>query len=199
MAFLRSMATGARWRRIGRHLAIGGLALLALLAPAIGVAATAPPSAEYQIKAVFLFNFTQFVDGPAPAFADPKTPLVIGILGEDPFGSYLDELVQGEKVGGRPMIIRRFRRGEAIDTCHILFIGRTETAHSNQTMLSLRGRSILTVGDADAFSRQGGMVRFVTEGGKIRLRINVEAAKAGGLTISSKILRSATIVTETKG
>lgn len=60
--------------------------LLLLFAGAVSSSAQATTPQEYQIKAVFLFNFTQFVDWPPTAFVDPRTPLVIGVLGEDPFG-----------------------------------------------------------------------------------------------------------------
>ena len=61
------------------------------------MSAQTTPSPEYQVKAVFLFNFAQFVDWPSKAFPEPQTPLVIGVVGEDPFGPYLDETVRGEK------------------------------------------------------------------------------------------------------
>jgi hypothetical protein len=148
-------------------------------------------SPEYQIKAVFLFNFAQFVDWPPKAFADAQTPLVIGILGEDLFGSYLDETVRGEKVNNRPLVVQRFRRIGEIKACHVLFISRSENARLEEILASLKGRSILTVGDNDDFALRGGMIRFVTEKNKIRMRINLEAVKAANLTISSKLLRLA--------
>lgn len=151
-------------------------------------------SDEYQVKAAFLFNFAQFVEWPARAFPTSDTPLVIGILGDDPFGDYLDELVKGEKVGGRPVVIRRCDNLPEAGACHILFISRSEHASLKEILHGLKGRSILTISDADSFNRYGGMVRFVMENGKIRLRIQLQSAKDANLTISSKILRPATIV-----
>ncbi|MES1166713.1 MAG: YfiR family protein [Pseudomonadota bacterium] len=187
MAFLKTMAC-ARW-----------ILVAALLGPA-GTEALAQgkPPTEYQVKALFLFNFAQFVEWPEHAFRDAQAPLVIGVLGDDPFGAYLDELVKGEKIGARPLVVRRFSRADDINECHILFISRSESAQLDKIIASLKGRSLLTVGDADTFIRKGGVVRFVTENNKIRLRINVEAAKASDLTISSKLLRPATIVTADK-
>jgi hypothetical protein len=179
------------WRR----LALRGLAAVLLGLAAVGPARGAPPSVEYQIKAVFLFNFAQFVEWPPGAFRDPRAPFVIGVLGEDPFGTYLDEAVRGEKIGERPLVVRRYRRGEDIADCNILFISRSEAGRIDPIIASLRGHSVLTVGEDDGFIRQGGILRFVTENHKIRLRINVEAARAAGLTISSKLLRPAMIVT----
>src|SRR5436190_4645336 len=84
-------------------------------------------SNEFQLKAVFLFNFTQFVEWPREAFADPNAPIIIGVLGTDPFGGYLDETVQGEKINGRPLEIRRYRNVAEIGVCHVLFISQSET------------------------------------------------------------------------
>ena len=180
--------------RIGfRRVWLLGLALLAC-APSLARAEPAT-STEYQLKAAFLFKLSQFVDWPAQAFNGPATPLVIGVVGEDPFGAYLDDLVRGEKIGLRPLNVRRYRRNEEIIGCHILFVCSSESTGLEKIIRRLTGRSLLTVSDAETFLRLGGMVRFATENGKIRLKINVEAAKAAELTISSKILSPATIAT----
>ena len=157
------------------------------------VAALAAPS-EYQVKAVFLFNFAQFVDWPAQAFPGPDAPFVIGILGEDPFGPQLDQVVRGEMVNQRPLVIERYHNVAEIRDCNILFIGSTENGHLDEILAALKGRSILTVGDADPRGQRGLMIRLVNENNRIRLRIDVAAAKAGNLTISSKLLRPAEIV-----
>jgi hypothetical protein len=172
------------------------LSLAAMLCAGLllgGASAWAQPT-EYQVKAVFLFNFSQFVDWPQPAFEDQRSPLVICVLGSDPFGHGLDEIVQGETVNGRPLSVERPGRADDTDACHILFIGRSERDNLPQILTALQGRSVLTVGDFDGFARSGGVIRFVTVGNKIRLHVNLEAAKAANLTISSKLLRPAHIV-----
>ncbi len=170
----------------------GSAGLRGAAAPANG----APP--EYQIKAVFLFNFALFVEWPASAFSDDRAPLVIGVLGTDPFGAQLDEAVRGEKIGERPLVVRRYRRVEEVTDCHILFLSGSEAGATEKILARLKDRSLLTVGDTDNFNRQGGMVRFVNENNKIRLKINVDAAKAAGLVISSKLLRPTMVFTPGK-
>jgi hypothetical protein len=167
------------------------LAPACLLATSANLLAQTGPSAEYQIKAVFLFNLAQFVEWPAKAFVEPGAPLVIGVLGEDPFGSYLDETLRGEKVHNRPLVLQRYRRVSEIKVCHVLFISRSETDRLEQIFASLRGRNVLTVGDAEDFITRGGMIRLVTEKNKIRIRINVDAVRAASLSASSKLLRLA--------
>ena len=161
----------------------------------LDASAQTAPSREYQIKAVFLFNFAQFVEWPSTAFASPNSPIIIGVLGEDPFGAYLDETVRGENVDNRPVEVQRYGRVEEIKTCHILFISRSEASHLEQILVSLKDRSLLVVGDGDDFAQRGGMIRLATIQNKVRLIINVEAAQVANLTISSKLLRSAEILT----
>ncbi len=172
-----------------------GLCLIALLMPsAMRAQPVGSPSREYQLKAVFLFNFALFVEWPSTAFPESKTPLVIGLLGDDPFGDYLDSLVKGEKVRDHALVVRRFHRVEEVDTCHVLFIAASEAPKVESILAAMRSRSILTVGDMPDFSAHGGMIRFLTENAKIRLRINPDLAKAAGLSLSSKLLRPADIV-----
>ncbi len=182
--------------RINRGLSAAWLVLSALLlSGGLGLSAQAEAPREYQLKAVFLFNFAQFVAWPSQAFADARTPLVIGVIGRDPFGAYLDETVRGETVNNRSLVVQRYGRVEDINTCHILFISRSEEGRLEQILATLRGRNILTVADADAFALPGVMILLVTVENKIRLRINLELAQAAHLRISSKLLRPAEIVT----
>jgi uncharacterized protein DUF4154 len=153
-----------------------------------------PRASEYQVKAVFLFNFAQFVDWQPVAAQDPRAPLLIGILGDDPFGAFLDETVRGERLGMRPFEIRRYRQLADIETCSILFISRSENERIADILSTLRNRPILTVSEADDFAKRGGMIQFVNDKNRIRLRINLEAAQAANVTISSKLLRVAEIV-----
>ncbi len=151
-------------------------------------------SREYPLKAVFLLNFAHYTGWPTNAFAGPDSPFVIGVSGDDPFGKLLDEAVQGEKVEGRKIVVERYRRAEAIGTCHVLFIAPSETRRLDRITAELKGRPILTVRDAENSAAQGACVQFITENNKIRLRINPQALKAANLTMSSKLLRMAELV-----
>lgn len=176
-------------------------ASLALAACLFAGAVNAPGQAtrEYDLKAAFLFNFAQFVEWPAATFASADEPFTIGVLGEDPFGAALDDLVRNEKVHGRPLVVRRYRSVDEIKGCQILFIGKSRGAKAEQILLALKGRNVLTVGETDEVASHGGVIRFFTERNKLRVRINVEAAKQEQLTISSKLLRLAEVVGNAPG
>jgi len=171
------------------------LPLVVLLFAGRGSAAQAVRASEYEVKAVFLFNFAQFVDWPAEAFPASDTPLVICVLGNDPFGGALDRTVRDERLGGRPFQVRRYQSVDEIKTCHILFISRSEGDRPRAILAGLKNRPVLTVSDADGFAERGGMIRFVTDRNRIRLQLNTNATEAAHLTISSKLLRVAEIVT----
>lgn len=162
------------------------------------VASAAAPS-EYQLKAVFLFNFAQFVEWPPQSFESPNAPFIIAVVGEDPFGEYLDAAVRGETVMGHPLVIKRYRSVSQVEPCQILYISGSELARLEKILNSLDRRAVLTVSDIQRAAERGAIIQFTNERNRLRLRINVAAAKAAGLTISSKLLRPAEIVGERQG
>jgi len=176
--------------------------VLALILVAAGAGAGSVPQAdaqseppsEYQIKAAFLYNFAKFVEWPADTFADPHDPIVLGIVGEDPFGSVLDKIVLGKTVNGRGLMIKRLKPGPDLRKCHILFISSSEKKHLAPILESLQGSSVLTVGETDRFAQSGGVINFILEENKVRFEINSETAARARLKISSKLLALARIV-----
>jgi hypothetical protein len=184
-----------RLRKVARRISAGGQ----LLCVAIGMllifcftASAQQVAKDYQIKAVFLWRLAQFVTWPAQAFEDDSAPFVIGVLGQDPFGEALDLAVRGETVRGRNVLVQHFPNVAAIKACHILYVSPSETSRARDITSTLAGRSILTVSDIPEFvSRQGGMIRFVSEAGKIQLQINPNVTKRAQLVLDSRLLRMA--------
>lgn len=186
-----------RQNSIGQKLACLALAcLVALAAQARGQGRT-PVVSEYHVKAVFLLNFTRFVEWPSSPTA-AEAPIVVGILGEDPFGRALDDVVRGETVRGRGVKVRRLRQIAEAEQCDLVFIASSERNRLGGILERTSGKPILTVSDMPEFAELGGMVGLVTTQGKTKLQINVEAAKAAHLSVSSKLLRPAQIVTTRK-
>jgi hypothetical protein len=156
-----------------------------------GAAALAP--SEYQLKAVFLFNFAQFVEWPPEAFDESTSSLNVCIAGSDPFGSELEAVMQGESVGGRPLVVERLADLEDTQRCHLAYVNQPEQ-QLRETLQRLKGKPVLTVGETQAFMESGGMIRFNMDGKKIRLMINPKAADEAQLRLSSKLLRSSELI-----
>ncbi len=154
---------------------------------------------EHRLKAVFLFNFSRFVEWPPSAFPAADAPFVIGVFGRDPFGSDLDDVARGETVNGRPLLIRRVQTVQDAAACQILFRPESERANLEEILAAVTRSNTLTVSDLDGAAQRGAMIRLVTDRDKVRMRINVESARAAGLTISSKLLRAAEIVATADG
>jgi hypothetical protein len=170
--------------------------ILLIAASAVLVAGVSPARAdasrEYQLKAAFLYNFAQFVEWPADAFASGDAPIVIGVLGDNPFGGALEQAVRGKSVNGRGIQIRYYPSIESIDRCHVLFVSSSQRFNT-AAVLQKAGDSTLTVGDYDGFTRDGGLFRFLTEANKVRFEVNLDAAQRSRLKISSKLLKLAKI------
>ncbi|HEY4248508.1 MAG TPA: YfiR family protein [Lacunisphaera sp.] len=150
-------------------------------------------SREYDIKAAFLYNFITFTDWPADAFGSPDSPYVIGVLGNDPFGPVLDQIVNGEKIKSRPLVVRRFRNIADIHHCHILFISASEEYRLPEILRWLRGQPVLTVADIPGFAEAGGDIGFLS-GTRVKLVMNPVAIQSANLSVSSKLLRLAQLV-----
>ena len=148
---------------------------------------SAPPLDEYHVKAAFLYNFARFVDWPTEAFRDPGEPFSICVIGEDPFGRSLDDVVAGKAIGGRPVSLRRISDFRQAATCHVLFVGSSVDKHALSVLASSRS-AVLTVGDAANSSSGELMIRFTMENGKVRFEINAAAADRASLHISAKLL-----------
>ena len=144
---------------------------------------------EYQVKAAFLLNFTKFVEWPPSAFDAADSPIAICVLGDDPFGNALDQIVAGEVVNGRKVVVRRIKRTPAPKSCQVLFVSRPEK--EVLSILSGLGPGVLTVGEGESFVRDGGMIAFVVENRRVRFGINQTAAETAGLKLSSKLLNVA--------
>jgi hypothetical protein len=149
---------------------------------------------EYQVKAAFLLNFTKFVEWPPAAFADEHSPLAICILGEDPFGDTLNEIVKGEAVNGHEIVVSRVGRAPAPKACQVLFVTRAEK--DVRKMLGELGPGVLTVGEGERFLQDGGVLAFVIENRRVRFDIDQRAAAKGMLNISSRLMNVARSVTK---
>jgi hypothetical protein len=144
---------------------------------------------QYQVEAAFLLNFTKFVEWPTTAFAAQDSPIAICILGADPFGSALDQIVAGEEVNGRKVAARRIKQAPQPKSCQVLYAGGSEKDVSK--MLSALGPGTLTVGEGENFLRDGGMIAFVVENRRVRFEIGQTAAEKAGLKLSSRLLNVA--------
>jgi hypothetical protein len=158
------------------------------------VASAQSDLSEYQVKAAFLFNFTKFVEWPDGSFEDPQAPIVLGIIGDDPFGDDLGRIIAGQKVQGRSLVIRRERWGDDLRRCHVLFVSASEHEHSSRILGSVQSAGILTVSDMEGFAKAGGVIEFVTEENRVRFIVNLDSANQSKLRVSAKLLALARVI-----
>lgn len=192
--------TTGRWRSLSINL-VQALVLWGVVAvvasPAFAQSsAGAVINREYAIKAAFLHQFLNYVEWPAEAFADEKSPYVIGVFGDNPFGNVLDQAVKGKKVDGRSIEVRIVSSPSEVSKCQILFVPKSVlAARRDEVIREARGSHVLTVGESDDFSDRGGTANFFLEGNKVRFAFNPVAVADNKLVVSSKLMALAKIVT----
>ena len=148
---------------------------------------------EYQVKALFLYNFINFVDWPADSSFSSSPTINVCVVGDDPFDEALNE-IRNETVKGKRVSIRFYRPYEERRGCNLLFIPYSEEYHMESILRSIREPGILTVGDSEESARQGAVIGFFMEQKKVHFAVNIEAARKAGLKISAKLLKLARIV-----
>jgi len=164
------------------------LAMFALLDSARGDA-----SREYQVKAAMICNVMQFVEWPAGTFDSDSTPLVVTVVGDNPFGTTLDQIAANKKIGGRNIVVKYAADADKVEKSQVLFVPDSENANINRILEKAGGKGTLTIGEGDNFPWAGGIMRFYTEDGKLRFEINLDATEKAELKLSSKLLKLARI------
>ena len=182
-----------RPKNAGAVFRLASLLLLALTQTAKSAEPNRPT--EYQIKAAFLYNFAKYVEWPPKVFAAADSPIVVGILGKDPFGAGFEK-IGIRQVGSHPLLVRQIQKPGDIAGCHMLFVGNLEQRRLEKMRGDLHAACILTIYDeAENFEKTGGVINLVkSSDNKIRFQINVDAARQSELKIDSTLLNLAKIV-----
>ena len=165
------------------------------IVPARGRASAAAPAVfnEYQVKAAFLFNFAKFVDWPAQKSAE-GSPIVLGILGESPFGTHLDGVVKDRRINGREIRVRRFDTLDAARAAHVLFVPKSAGKRASDVAAALAGAGVLTVGEPSTLSEAGGIITFDVDGDRLTFSIDMDEADRAGVRISAQLQKLAKTV-----
>ena len=156
----------------------------------------AQPISETQVEAAYLFNFAKFVNWPAGTFANAQDPIRLCVLSDKPFLSQLNEIVKGKTVAGHPVLVVLVENGMQARGCQELFISSGDNHNMPQILESLRGTSVLTIGEAKDFVGKGGIIGFVLQSDHVHFQVNQKAATQAGLRLSSQLLSVAKVVIE---
>ena len=177
--------------------AVLAMAGLALIAPAVGGQPSQQVS-EWDVKAAYLYKFTDYVEWPARAL-DRTSTFTICVVADSAFTRLVDQVIQGARVKDRPIVRSRPESSVAARQCQLLFISRDELARSDWFVEALERSPVLLVSDAPDFLERGGTIALVLEGTKVRFDISLPAARRSGLTLSSRLLRSARKIIDPEG
>jgi len=153
-----------------------------------------PASNEYDVKAAFLVNFASFVEWPEGSFQKPDDPILICVLGRDPFGRALDDVAAGKSISGRPIALRKLADPRNASGCRILFIHSLERKKTTPLSRVLPEQGVLTVGEEDGPSPESMIVNFTIEKGRVRFSVNLDIAEREKLQLSSRLLGLASSV-----
>ncbi len=138
-----------------------------------------------KIKAVFLYNFTKYIDWPDKY---KEGNFVIGVLGTSPFYNDLSTLIHNKKVGSQEFEIKSFTTTTSVSgLCHILFIPAENSAQLPEVLKKMKGKSTLIVTEKLGLAKQGSAINFIIENNKQRFELNKNNIEKYNLKVSSTL------------
>jgi hypothetical protein len=143
---------------------------------------------EYEVKAAYLYRFLPFVTWPEEARVAAGQPIVVGIVGEDPFGRRLEDALRGKDIEGHPIVLKHFRSFSDYQPSAVVFVGRSEQKQYAMILSRFEGQPVLVVGEGEEFCRAGGSIAFLMVGNKVRFAMSQDALRQAGLQVSSKLM-----------
>lgn len=158
---------------------------------------------EDQVKAAFLYNFTNFIEWPEQVWPNNDAPIVISIVGNDGFAGLLEKTVSGRKSQGRGFRVQRYATWPGwtapIRVSHLLYIEDSTVAKPETIAADLGGAAVLVVGNGPEFARRGGMIQFLRQGDRVVFEINRRVTEAHGMKISSRLFQVSKIIEDLPG
>ncbi len=146
---------------------------------------------EDQVKAAFLLNFAKFVQWPAEKFEGPQSPLRLCVFGSASRAEIFAQVIAGESVNERLLEVSTPSQA-GVRNCHIAFVSYANDDRTLRDLESLTGTNTLTVYETRE-PLAAGVIRFFLKDRKLRFEISTRAAGLESLTLSSKLLRVASI------
>lgn len=157
---------------------------------------TRAATTESAVKAGFIYNFTKFIEWPASAAINPAFNLCV--VGDNRLEDSLQAL-EGKMVAGKPLSLRDNVAGEALKSCHMVFVAQDDEQAIHAVLKELATLPIVTVSDSPGFVQKGGMIGLVRDGVRLAFEVNLVSTKAAGLHVSSQLLKLAKHVKKAGG
>jgi hypothetical protein len=182
----RSIRMWAGWKRIT------ALTLALCSIRTSTVRAQLPAADEMQIRAAIVLNLTKFIDWPTWKLGDTQTPFVICLLGSDPIITEIETLIRDKQVQDKPIMLRHLTSTSQVDGCHVLYVPTSEHRRFSELIATLNKSSVLTISDQKQ-TGEGAVISLPVIDNRVQIQVDLRAAQHSGLTVSSKLLRIATV------
>ncbi len=171
-----------------------GLTAVLILLFAASLATHGQLQDERTVKAAFVFNLTKYVE-----WQQPNSDLVIGVIGEGPMGETLKTLLEGRSSDNHTLRVLLAPTEAEIASCSMLYFSQSASKKAQLILERMQNKSVLTVGETESFVLNGGIIALIRAGDEVQIHVNLEAARAAHLSISSRLLDLSKIVRKPEG
>ena len=144
--------------------------------------------ARADARAGAVMNLIRFVQWPAGSLGARDAPLVVAVLGADPTAEGLRAGLDGQRVLGHPLQVRRPASFDDAAGASVLYVGASVATPAG-ALAGLARSGVLSLGETDAFLDDGGCARIGEVDREIRIEIDADVLATAPFRISSHLLR----------
>lgn len=149
------------------------------------------PDTNTKIKAVFLYNFTKYIEWPQQY---KSGNFVIGVLGDEGFAKELDVFFSTKTLGSQHFEVKSFAKPSDITLSHMVFISPNYTGSITDVNKKISGKSTLLVTEKNGMAKQGAAINFIVIENKQKFELNKSNAEKQNLKVSSSLMNLAILV-----
>jgi hypothetical protein len=145
---------------------------------------------EIIMKAVAFEKISMFIDWPVAAAGNSvSSDFVITVLGQNIFGTTLEELYKDKKIKDKKVTVNYLTVNQNPGKCDILFISKMKISDLKKVLTYIKGMPVLIISDTEGFAEAGCFVNMYEFENKLRFEINQKAMQDAGFKIDYRLLR----------
>ncbi len=150
-----------------------------------------PNTTNAKIKAIFIYNFTKYIEWPSEY---KKGNFIITVVGNQTLADELIKMAQKSKVGNQAFTIQHVNNINEIGKCHMLFLGSGKTALLSSAIERVKKQSTLVITESEGCAKKGAAINFVYHENKQKFELNKSNAGIHNLLVSSNLASLAIVV-----
>ncbi len=140
---------------------------------------------DEKFKALFIYNFTKYIEWPANK---QSGDFIIGVFGTSPIQKELAVIAQKKRVGNQKISVKKINSVADCSACNIVFVPASKSSSVKDITAQVKSKGVIVITDKSGLAKTYSGINFVKVGGKQQFEINKKHIEAQGASVNSGLL-----------